>query len=74
MCVTRGTAAPPQRYEYTSSARAKKAPLVWSCCKTLRRLTDQGSTAARTASHVAQANWRPDENVGDDFDKHDNMR
>ncbi len=40
-CAIRGTASPPQPYKYTCTARAKKAPLVWSCCKTSRRWADQ---------------------------------
>ncbi len=45
----RGTAAPPLPYKYTGTACLKKDPLVWSYCK----------TPTHTASHVAQANWRP---------------
>ncbi len=33
----RGTASPPLPYKHTGTARAKKAPLVWSCCKTSRK-------------------------------------
>ncbi len=54
-----GTAVPPQPYKYTGTARAKKAPLAWSCCKMSRRWSDQGSTSAHTIS-----NWRPAEDVG----------
>ncbi len=54
MRAIRGTAAPPLPYKYTGKACLKKAPLVWSYCK----------TPTHTASHVAQANWRPAEDVG----------
>ncbi len=64
LCAISGTTAPRLPYMYTDSAGAKKAPLVWSCCKTTRRLADQGPASANTASHVAQANWRPAEDVG----------
>ncbi len=34
LCAIRGTASLPLPYKHTSTARAKKAPLVWSCRKT----------------------------------------
>ncbi len=34
LCAIRGTASPPLRYKYTGTARAMKAPLGRSCCKT----------------------------------------
>ncbi len=37
LCAISGAASPPLNYKYTGAARAKKAPLVWSCCKTSRR-------------------------------------
>ncbi len=37
LCAISGTAASPSPYKYTNVARAKKAPLVWSRCKTSRR-------------------------------------
>ncbi len=38
--------------------------LVQSCCKMPRWWTDQGANSTNTASLVAQANWRPAEDVG----------
>ncbi len=64
LCATRGTAAPPLPYTYTDTTHAKKDPLVRSCCKRSWRWTDQGPISADTTSHVAWANWRPVEDVG----------
>ncbi len=53
----------PLPCKYTGTARAKKAPLVRSSCKTSRRWADQRSTSAHTASHVTQTSWRPAEDM-----------
>ncbi len=45
-----GTAAPPLPNKFIGTARAKKAPLVWSCCEKYRRWTDQGTTLGCSAS------------------------
>ncbi len=39
-------------------ALAKKAPPVWTRCKTSRRWVDQELSPSHTASHVAQTSWR----------------
>ncbi len=59
-----GTASPPLPYKHTDTARAKKAPLVWTCRETSRRRADQGSSPSHTASHVVQTSWRPAEDMG----------
>ncbi len=51
-------------YKYLGTARAKKAPLDWSCCKASRRWADQGYSSSHIASHVAQTSWRPAEDMG----------
>ncbi len=64
LCAIRGAASPPLPYTHTSTARAKKAPLVWSCHKMYRRWVDQGPSRSLTTSHVAQASWLLAEDVG----------
>ncbi len=50
--------------QHAGTVRAKKAPLVCSCCKMSQRWADQGTYSAHTFLRVAQTNWRPTEDVG----------
>ncbi len=53
----RRTALPSLPYKHTGTARTKKAPLVWSCCKTSRRWAGQRPSPSHTTSHVAPTSW-----------------
>ncbi len=49
---------------FTGIAHVKKAPLVWSCCKTSRRWAVPQLSPSHADSHVAQTSWRPTEDIG----------